>query len=349
MLLKTKIKDFQSLHDVEIEHGGVTIITGQSDLGKSAILRSIKTLHRNCSTVTDIKHGAHKFSVEQTFDDGNVISIEKSKTVNSYHVNGQTLAKVGREVPEMVREILKTDELVLDKDLSCDLNFSGQFDPQFLLTESSTFVTKVISTLSGIEIIYAAIREGAAQAQKLKATSQILSGNIEGLLKFVGLQSDAVGLQSELAGLQYSEKESTTLSETIEKLGSLSRRGEVLKAKVIDVAPEEEALKTLSETYKALISGQSKIDALEVLKKRSESIKILDIEPVEALLSKIKTIYSVLEGDEIVYNTLILRHKTITDFGNKIEEADRIIAELEAEEAKLKISVKICGACGRPL
>jgi hypothetical protein len=210
-------------------------------------------------------------------------------------------------------------------------------------------VTKVISTLSGIEIIYAAIREGAAQAQKLKATSQILTGNIEGLLKFVGLQSDAVGLQSELAGLQSSEKGLVTLSETIEKLGLLSRRGEILKAKVIDVAPEEEALKTLSETHKALISGQSKIDALEVLKKRSESIKILDIEPVEALLSKIKTIYSVLEGDEIVYNTLILRHKTITDFGNKIEEADRIIAELEAEEAKLKISVKICGACGRPL
>jgi energy-coupling factor transporter ATP-binding protein EcfA2 len=351
-LQKTIIKDFQSIHEAEIEHGGLTVLTGQSDLGKSAIIRAMRLLHRNSGALSDIRHGKSKLKVEQVFDDGNTISIEKAKTVNSYHVNDQTLAKIGRDVPEMVREILKTDELVLDKDLTCDLNFSGQFDPQFLLTESSTMVTKVISALSGIEIIYSAIREGNSQAQKLKAISQVLAGNISNLLKFEGLQSEVEGLQSELQGFTIEQEGVDNLSQNIEKLSVILQKSQILQSKVVDVVLEEEALKALVEEQNSIIKAQDTILVLESLKNGFDLVSKLDnfdVESLETVLVKLKSIYLVLSQDEMVYN----------DFVNKCEEISRLESNLVAnsvhigsllqEETELKDLIKICDKCGRPL
>jgi energy-coupling factor transporter ATP-binding protein EcfA2 len=352
MLQKTRIKDFQSLHDIEIEHGGLTVLTGQSDLGKSAIIRAMRLLHRNNGTASFVRYGKPKLKVEQIFDDGNTVVIEKAKTVNAYTVNGQHLAKIGKEVPETVREILQTDELVLDKDLTCDLNFSGQFDPPFLLTESSTLVTKVISTLSGIEIIYSAIREGASQGQKLKAISQVLFGNVAMLEKFDGLQSEAEGLQSDLSGLTIDENRLTTISQDIEKMVLLKQRAEILQAKVVDVAPEEEALNSLITVHNNFSALEGAIKSLEALKSRSEALsarEIGDLEPIFALNEKIKLIFSVVNQDEISYNNLVEKKKSWDNLSLNYNNVVNGLESLEKEESELKLSVKVCDKCGRIL
>jgi len=352
MLIRTKIKDFQSLHDVEIEHGGLTVLTGQSDLGKSAIIRAMRLLHRNDGTASYVRHGKSKLSVEQTFDNGNIVSIEKGKTLNTYHANGKALAKIGKEVPETIRELIQTDELILDKDLTCDLNFSGQFDAPFLLTESGTLVTKVVSALSGIEIIYSAIREGAAQAQKLKAVSQVLTGNIANLEKFDGLQEQSERLQSELVSLQTVEVSLQTASLAIEKLGLLLSRSEILRSKVIDVVPEESALEILIKEHKSLVQAEKTLIALESLQKRAKSLvstEILDVEALVELQGKITTIYSFISADEKVYTNLVSKNQLVEAFNKKYDVTVRELSKLEKEEQEIKSTIQICDKCGRIL
>jgi hypothetical protein len=300
-----------------------------------------------------VRHGKTKLEVEQTFDDGSVISIEKSKTINSYHVNGQVLAKIGKDVPETVREILQTDELVLDKDLSCDLNFSGQFDSPFLLTDSSTLVTKVISSLSGIEIIYSALREGQSEAQKLKAQSQVLAGNVSILEKFDGLQEESIEVQRDLTVMQLRERDVVKLEEEIEWLARLLDRSNVLQSKTVDVVEEQKYLDDLLRIKKYGIDEvEVQISNIKELQRRASSVPQADLSEIDSLVdlrTKICGILEVVKQDEAVYNRLVLQREDWSGMCLALDSGALDLTALIKQEAELKASIKICDKCGRPL
>lgn len=239
-LKTTKIKDFQSLGSVEIEHGDLTVLWGSSDLGKSACIRAIRALHRNTSSSDNIRHGKTKLKIEQIFDDGSSVSFEKSKTTNSYNIDGKVLSKVGRDIPEDVSEVLKTYKLILDKDQSLDLNFSTQFEGPFLLTDSVSIITKTISSLSGIHYIYSALREAASQSQKLKSQIQVLSSNVSSLIKFDSLKLESDNIvyclgELEKVDLNIKKEEAflSALSNVLESTRQIEKR-EFDPSKIID-------------------------------------------------------------------------------------------------------------------
>jgi ABC-type dipeptide/oligopeptide/nickel transport system ATPase subunit len=296
MLLKTKITNFQALRDVEIDHGGLTVITGQSDLGKSAIIRACRLLHRNNGGMSFIRHGKQKLRVEQVYSGSSVVSIEKSKTVNGYQVNGSRLSKVGKEVPDPVREVLNTDELVLDKDVSCDLNFSGQFDGLFLLTESSTMVTKVVSAISGVEIIYGALREGVSRQQKVKSTAQALAGTVAALARFEGLQPGYESLCFGVKSLESMEDALGSSEAVVLNMESLLARASALGSKTIDVAPLESLFIEVSVLLAQVSKTSESLGLLEALGQRVRALRSVevsgDLDVFKGLLSE----YSVLEG-----------------------------------------------------
>jgi energy-coupling factor transporter ATP-binding protein EcfA2 len=297
MLLKTKIINFQSLSDVEIDHGKLTVIYGPSDTGKSSLIRAIRQLHKNEGSIDFVKHGKSKLHVEQTFDDGEV-SIEKSKTVNSYTVGDSVLSKVGREVPDAVREVLKTDDLILDKDASIDLNFSLQFDPAFLLTSSATEVTKVISALSGINIIYSSLRIGNAESTKLKSLHQILSEQVLGLLKFDGLQSDADHLQSSLSLLTILEESIDNLSTGILNLHEKAVKLEDLRKKYTDPSTLSMGLMWIQRDNEKIQEKAGKLDALVLYSDKLSHMPGLPTESLMASFDKINNVHAFVVKEE---------------------------------------------------
>ena len=158
-----RIKNYQSLKKVELKLGNITAIVGPSDSGKSAFFRAVKAVVTNQDGSDFITVGEKQTKVSI---DG-VTWIQSDKE-NQYEIDGRKWDKVGRGVPDEVRQSLNMGEVEFGKDLKVALNFSGQLDPAFVVQGNPADNAKIIGSISNIHRIYNAIRnaEKDAKAQK---------------------------------------------------------------------------------------------------------------------------------------------------------------------------------------
>lgn len=355
--MKLHVKNFQSIEQADIEIGPLTVLVGQSDVGKSAIIRALRLLHRNNGGLELVKYGAGGLYVQQTSDEGVTTSISKGKGQNSYHAGSKVLSKIGKDIPPEVSANLRTDELVLDKDLVLDLNFSGQFDSPFLLADSSSVVTKAISSLSGINILYSAIREANSEAQKLKAKGDVLTDSLKGLLKYDQLTLDAEDIkhlfdslilmqslkEKTEAGVVTKKTHLSTLKDVANKQISVSVLEAPLKAaqdiqeQLNEAYKHRDKLKTYKDKFFGIPEFTLTKEYADCVKYIGENIdKLVYVQGIigqkREKLSSLKSVYNTL-SENVVRNT------------NYLSE----LAKLEREYEELKSQIKICEACGRPL
>lgn len=185
MISKIHVKGYQSLEDVKLELGKFTVIVGQSDSGKSALIRAIDGWARNQSGSDFTTHSKHSTTVTIELADGNIIVWKKPS--NSYIVNDKEFSKSGRECPSEVKQITGFIDVVFDEDYSTLLNIANQFDVPFLVSLSGSKVAKVVGKISGIEFLYNAQR--LVNKAVLGAKSEISS--IEHLLHTLKIQMES--------------------------------------------------------------------------------------------------------------------------------------------------------------
>lgn len=162
---KISIKNYQSIKNAEIELGGITVITGRTDSGKSAFFRAVKAVVSNESGDDFTTFGEKKTVVEID----NVKWIQ-SNTENSYEIDGKRWDKCGRTVPDDVRKELNMGEIEFGKDIKFYLNFSGQLDPSFIVQGNPSDNAKVIGSISNIHTVYNGLREAEKDAKNIKHT-----------------------------------------------------------------------------------------------------------------------------------------------------------------------------------
>lgn len=94
--LKLHIENFQAISDIEIDFvKGINIIVGQSNSGKTSVLRAIDTLVNNGSGSAEfIKRGTKHTSVEMDYN-GNNIKWSRTPKEIEYSINGEKFLKVG--------------------------------------------------------------------------------------------------------------------------------------------------------------------------------------------------------------------------------------------------------------
>ena len=97
---KIKIKNFQSIKNLELETTGFTVINGSSDTGKSSFVRSLKFLTDNKYKPSFMRHGTKSLEVQL-----NDIKRIKSSTKNTYVYKDIEYNKVGTNVPDFLEEI----------------------------------------------------------------------------------------------------------------------------------------------------------------------------------------------------------------------------------------------------
>jgi len=140
---------------------GLNTITGQSDTGKSAIIRAIEWVRNNRPAgIGFINYAADECWVEIETDRGTVRRT-RTRTTNSYTVNGVEHLGVGTAVPEEVEIVLNLG----------DVNVQPQHAPYFLLTLSSGQIAQELAH-------YADISEGnrviKKVAQERRTTENII-------------------------------------------------------------------------------------------------------------------------------------------------------------------------------
>ena len=147
MIKSLKIDNFQShSHSELIFSEGINIITGQSNCGKTAILRALGWVVTNRpqglafkSTISDKKDTC---KVSLMINNQEIVR-EKNNSINSYKLNKEVFNTIGNDVPSEVTSAINMSEL----------SIQNQFEKHFLVTDSSGEIGRTINKIVKLEDI----------------------------------------------------------------------------------------------------------------------------------------------------------------------------------------------------
>lgn len=175
IITSVEIENFQSHEKTVVNFkDGLNAIIGESNSGKTSILRAIRWCLDNDPHGSDfITTGKNDCSVTVIFDDNTKITRSRTRTDSgSYDVTGKTIQPDGtitlwtqtykgfsNNVPIEVSNIHQMPKINLTKDICTHLNMMSQLDGPFLVTESPQVKAAIIGRLTGTQIIDLAVKE----------------------------------------------------------------------------------------------------------------------------------------------------------------------------------------------
>lgn len=184
-MFKINIKNYQALSDVDIKcEPGITAIVGQSNEGKSAVIRAVRDVVFNKCTDKKIRSGERYVNVTLS-NDSNSVSFQRDGVGKSdkttYIVNGgMPLQKVGvNQVPE-VNEALNISEIVLSEDKKLRINFWFQGEKPFL-TDLTSMALYSFFSVSSCEEFLKVLRTLKSDVSGLDKQRNELTGTINTL------------------------------------------------------------------------------------------------------------------------------------------------------------------------
>lgn len=158
--------NFQSHNHTEIEFDrGLNVFLGNSDAGKTAILRAIKwALFNEPKGDYFIRQGERDVSVKVTFSNGVVVERSRTPSKNSYYLldaEGQEMRfeGFGLDVPKEITDAIQMYKVSLDNSNNkVILNIAEQLDGPFLLNDQASIRASAIGRLIGVNYVDDALR-----------------------------------------------------------------------------------------------------------------------------------------------------------------------------------------------
>lgn len=347
MIQSLKIENFQSHRDTLLEFcPGINVITGNSNCGKTAILRSLNWIVNNrpggLSFKSSFADKKEDCKVSIVIND-QTITKTKNTSINKYEIGSSLFDVVGSNVPSEVSTILNIN----------DINFQSQFDKHFLITDSAGEVGRTINKIVKLDIIDELISN---------LNSKILSTNRD---------------------IEYKKAETSKLEESLKKYEHIEDI-ELLVTKVIkfnaDIKEDETIIYSLNHIVLEIKKAENKI--IEVESKYSgleAEIGIMEklcidynanskvAKNIQYLINSIKVTDKVINNDNIITNdeNKVERFENnYKKFNEKTIDLSKISAiikewnsisikdlENKIEEAESKFNVLLkehgCPTCGR--
>lgn len=316
-LERLRITNFQSLAKADIELGGLTVIVGPSNSGKSALLRALKAVVRNVNSPSAVRVGKTVFTASVDFDD-TTVSIERGKSQSTYRITVPTgqeevYTKAGRTVPDDVQGML-----ALPLPEGPDLVFSSQIDPPFLLSETGSVAAKILGDLTNVSRLHAAAREAnrrrleAAKIQRIReedahACAQKMQEEFSDLAEHRRVLSEA---REDLTRVQEKARLMQTLQTALDELDVVDAAEEDLKVRLKEL-PEPADIEAMSEQAGALLGERHALtDVLSMLAKLAEA--------ESQLLTVLKTSESEIEKTEKAYHDALVQAGQCPTCGAKV-------------------------------
>lgn len=334
MISKIEIKNFQSHKNTVLEFDkGVNVICGESDNGKSAVIRAIRWVVENQPQGTEKINSnwnedfKEPLSVKLYTEKGYVERIRDKKR-NGYNIckNGEkeiVLDAIGKGVPKEVIDFLNVS----------DVNFQFQLDPPYLLTKSAGEASKYLNEIVHLDSIDKIMSIADSDKRQLSSEQKIVEADIK-------------KLEEELKNTEW-----------IDEADNLCKRTEKLYEMVDNLTDKQNELESQINSYEELES--SKIDLTEHnnLIKQIEDIVIPDTKELEDSISNYdlygSQIVDLSEAKKLVNDIdsiIITDTKELEDSISQYSELSNNVQQYEKELVELRDSLpSICPLCGNKL
>ena len=159
------IENFQSHSRASLKIEGFTTIVGQSNSGKSAIIRSLLCVFRNTFNKSWVSHSKSSLKVGLKYE-GICYEIERDAKGK---INFYKITLPSKEVIVVEKAGRGTHDIVSKKKLNNMLMFQTQFEPLFILGGDTTKANELFNSAFGIdrlETINSLVLKDLAQAKK---------------------------------------------------------------------------------------------------------------------------------------------------------------------------------------
>lgn len=332
MITKIEIKNFQSHKNTVLEFDkGVNVICGESDNGKSAVIRAIRWVVENYPQGTDKINSnwnedfKEPLSVKLYTEKGYAERIRDKKR-NGYNIckNGEpeiVLDAIGKGVPKEILDFLNVS----------DVNFQFQLDAPYLLSKTPGEASKYLNEIVHLDSIDKIMSIADSDKRQLSSEQRIIESDIKDLeskVESTAWVDDAQQLYSRILKynevLEHKNFENDQLSLDIDSYTSV---------KIVDLSTQKNMVNEIEAISIPDISDLS----AEIESYRNLSNRIVDLSTQKNIIDDIEAIsipdVSELSVEIESYN---LENAKILSLDN---EREKLIATLP----------KNCPYCGHPL
>lgn len=220
MIESIVIKNFESHKNTKLDlHPGVNVIVGESDHGKSSIMRALNLLVNNRPSGDEFIRDGETNTIVKIKIDNHIIKRKKGKE-NLYYLDGKEFKiSSNRTVPEKIAKILNIS----------DFNLQKQLDSHFLLSESSAEVARYFNKIVKLDVIDKSLKNiiqrinsDRRKAAEAKEKSVELKSSIK---EYDWL----VGAEDKLRKLELTEKSISKTANQIREIDALITEIELIK------------------------------------------------------------------------------------------------------------------------
>ncbi|MEB1810162.1 MAG: AAA family ATPase [Bacillaceae bacterium] len=330
---EVRLENFQSHLDTSIEFSkGLNVIVGQSDSGKTAILRGIRWVLFNQPRGTDFMRVSSDF-VRVTLTFANEVSIIRERTSSK---NRYIIKKVGKEdlvlegfgihVPQEVLDAHQIYPLRIDRDMELLLNVSQQLDGPFLLEQTASVRAKTIGRISGAHYIDMAVRDTTKDVAKLQQQTKHVEAEVNILKEKI---EPYQFLDHARVALDQSEQKYRDLKRKDEKLSKL----ENLKSSLHDLSISEETVKKHLSVLKGIDEWERSLERLQFIneKKRSFQLKRSQIAEIGKTMDTCKLWIQKTNGVDVANNNvtvIVQKYNRLTQLNYLKETSNRLESSL---------------------
>lgn len=273
MLQSIEIENFQSHIDSTLElHPNVNLIVGESDNGKSAILRAIYWCAMNQPSGNNFINWNNKKNIASVtlINDHHTIIRSMGKSINAYFIDDfdDELTGFGRSVPEVINQALRLNEL----------NFQRQKDVFFLFDKSAPEVGRYLNTVIDLDIIDSSLSHSNTRVKRIdneiSHQEKIIEEKSNKLSKYKPL-SKIDKLLKKMEKLETEIHESKKLQQVLNKLiDSIEHNKKEIKL-FKKIANLKESVEELSDINQEIIEGINKANALEMILHNIDKTKLI--------------------------------------------------------------------------
>lgn len=164
MITKLTLKDFQCHAKLSIELGRVTTVVGETDRGKSAILRALGFVALNQGNgIQYVRRGQARCRVSCHVGE-HVVTRRKGRRVNEYRLDGEKFVAFKSGVPDEIARLLNVGPQ----------NFQRQHDPPFWFFDSPGQVAKNLNSIADLSLIDSSLANVNAELRRAQARLEVL-------------------------------------------------------------------------------------------------------------------------------------------------------------------------------